>query len=163
MSFEELLAEFKTHVWPHVEYAAGVLDLACESQLQRLDSFQRGFLKELNSDDRSAFLFHNFGPPTIRRRIAVLIFLHCQDNQGAKVFDDRLNDVIWYSLRLYSRTLFGMMRFYNTLPHATRSLSSVSVFQSQLTAFVRSRAETDNDSWRTSLNPRFHFVSGRPL
>ena len=122
---------------------------------------------------------HNFGPPTIRKRIAVLGFLHkialrqchptlvaqfpCQDDQGAKVFDDRLNDVIWYSLRFYYQTLFGMMRIYNSLPHAIRSISSVSNFQAQLTAFVRNLAETGNDSWRTCFNPRFHFVSGRPL
>ena len=98
-------------------------------------------------------------PPSLVRNFPTL---H-QEHQGAKVFDDRRDQIVWYDLNFFPRTLFGMMRLYNTLPASIRELTSVASFQSDLMRFVRTRAEAEHPSWQDSLNPAFHFVSGRYL
>ena len=54
----------------------GALILALPTQLQRIDKMQRWFLDELDMTDTEAFVVYNFAPPSIRRRIGILGFLH---------------------------------------------------------------------------------------
>ena len=153
LSKTEFISQWKSQIWPFLEYPSGVLGLACDSQLSRLDSFQRGFLNELEITEEEAFLEHNFLPPTLRRRIALLGFCHkvalgpnfchptlvaalpcTEDDQGAKVF--RCNPVLCteFRERLFSRILYGALIYYNSICSASRRTPSVETFQSGLTS-----------------------------
>ena len=72
----QMLDQYKTHVWNLIEYHNGVLQHACASQLQRIDSMQRGYVQELHLTEASAFIHYNFAPPSLRRDIGLLGFLH---------------------------------------------------------------------------------------
>ena len=71
-----MLDQFKAHIWSKMEYYNGAILLAGEVQLRKLDKMQRGFLYELGLDDKIAFVNYNLAPPSIRRAIGMLGFLH---------------------------------------------------------------------------------------
>jgi len=71
-----LITQYKTQIWGFSEYSNGALVMATESQIQRLDKMQRWFLHELEITDLDAFKIYNFAPPSLRRRIGLLGFLH---------------------------------------------------------------------------------------
>ena len=71
-----MLNQYKSHIWGITEYSNGVLILAPPSQLNRLDKVQRWYLHELGMSDKEAFISHNFAPPSLRRAIGILGFLH---------------------------------------------------------------------------------------
>ena len=75
-SVKTMLNQYKAHVWSQCEYHDGALILACDTQLARFDSMQRGYLQEFSITDTEAFVEYNFAPPSIRRRIGMLGFLH---------------------------------------------------------------------------------------
>ena len=75
-SVSSMLNQYKSHIWGITEYSNGVLILAPPSQLQRLDKLQRWYLHELGLSDKEAFVDHNFAPPSLRRAIGILGFLH---------------------------------------------------------------------------------------
>ena len=62
---QNMLLQFKTHVWSICEYHNGALILAQHNQLQRIDKMQRWFLHELDITDTNAFVLHNFAPPSL--------------------------------------------------------------------------------------------------
>ena len=72
----QMLDQYKTHVWDLIKYHNVVLLHACASQLQRIDSMQRGYVQELNLTEGSVFIHYNFAPPCLRRDIGLLGFLH---------------------------------------------------------------------------------------
>ena len=75
-SHASLIGKYKTHIWGFSEYSNGAIILACDSQAKRIDKMQRWFLHELGITDTEAFKTHNVAPPSLRRRIGILGFLH---------------------------------------------------------------------------------------
>ena len=75
-SVQDLIGQYKTHIWGNSEYSNEALILACNSQLGRLDRMQRWFLHELGVSDYDACVSFNFAPPSLRQRIGVLGFFH---------------------------------------------------------------------------------------
>ena len=75
-SVKDLIGQFKTHVWGLLEYQTGAYFHASSYLLKKFDSAQRGFLEELQVDEATAFIAHNFAPPTLRRNIGILGLLH---------------------------------------------------------------------------------------
>jgi len=71
-----MLNQYKCHIWGLKEYSNGAIIIAPISQLKRLDKVQRWYLHELGLTDRDAFVNHNFAPPSLRRCIGMLRFLH---------------------------------------------------------------------------------------
>ena len=143
--------------------------MASDSELARLDSFQRHFLQELPMTEEDAFLDFNFLTPTLRRRISVLGFAHkialglghpllgtlfpTKDQGGTKVFEEELFRCTYFRESLFHRNLAGILWYYNIFSSALRSATSVYAFQSVLTQQVRTKVE-DRHPWRDSFNPR---------
>ena len=165
---DELINQYKAHVWSFAEYHNGVITLACESQLARLDSMQRGFLHELSMEDTQAFLKSNFAPPSLRRPIGLLGFVHkrilgechplvkellpsapaitdrtCHTRQ----LECRMAEVRGH-WRLHERSLYAYVILYNRLPQKLVDLPSVADFQSELTRLARTRAYDGDATWR---------------
>ena len=164
-----MLCQYKIHIWGFSEYSNGVLILASWSQLRRIDKMQRWFLSELGITDQEAFINHNFAPPSMRRRIGLLGFIHkrilevchpliCaglpmdQDSScryHSKVLQTFWDDVRGHS-RLYERSLFEYILMYNRLPQSLVEATSVKCFQARLTHLAKERAKRDEPNWRQS-------------
>jgi hypothetical protein len=71
-----MLDQNKSHVWNVKEYPNGALIMAAPRQLRRLDKVQRWYLHELALTDTDAFIKYNFAPPSLRRAIGMLGFIH---------------------------------------------------------------------------------------
>ena len=71
-----LMQQFKTHIWSHLEHHAGAIIMAKKRDRERIDKMQRGFLYELGSNDTDAFLTWGLGPPSFRRAVGILGFIH---------------------------------------------------------------------------------------
>ena len=71
-----MLNHSKAHIWSKMEYSSGAVLIAGEIKLRKLDKLQRGFLYELGLNDKTAFVHHNFAPPSLRRAIGMLGSLH---------------------------------------------------------------------------------------
>ena len=71
-----MLGQYKCHIWGLKEYSNGAIIMAAGLQVKRLDSVQRGYLREINMTDTEAFVNHNFAPPSLRRCIGLLGLLH---------------------------------------------------------------------------------------
>ena len=72
----ELFNQHETHIWSRTEYRNGTILHAAPSQLARIDSMQRGFLKELHVSEIDAFSKFNFALSVLRRDIDILGLLH---------------------------------------------------------------------------------------
>ena len=72
----DLLLQFKSHVWPHLEGTTGAIYHAHTTHLAKLDHLQDQFTKHINLTVEQAFIHYNFAPQRLRRDIAVLGFLH---------------------------------------------------------------------------------------
>ena len=169
LSKAEMIAQWKAHIWPHLEYGQGILEMACKTQLARLDSFQRGFLNELEISEETAFLEHNFAPPALRRRIGLLGFAHkvalgdchprlpellpsTKEPSGTKVFQLFKESIVYFEETLYSKSLYGALQYYNSIPSALRKAPSVKSFQSDLTNEVRRLVRDSNPRWRKAFD-----------
>ena len=75
-SVKDMLNQYKCHIWGLKEFSNGALILAAPNQLQRLDKVQRWYLHERGITDTEAFVSYNFAPPSMRRSIGLLGFLH---------------------------------------------------------------------------------------
>ena len=134
--------------------------------MRRIDSMQRGFLRELGIDERTAFLQHNFAPPSLRRRIGLLGFLQkrvlglCHPlivqllpyaRFTSPYFHSRRLQDFYHEVRgnlvLFNRSLFAFVNIYNVLPQDIVDLPSVKAFQSKLTHLAKHRAQTNDDRW----------------
>ena len=112
---------------------------------------------------------HNFAPPSLRRRIGILGFLHkrvfgaCHPelvqelafdaNQAGKFHASTLvarASEVSARRKLYNSSLYMYILMYNRLPQEVINLPSVSRFQSQLTKFAKTRAEQGDETWRSS-------------
>jgi len=166
-SVQSMLTQYKTHIWSVSEFHNGALILAVPSQLQRIDKMQRWYLHELAISDTEAFVRHNFAPPSIRRRIGMLGFIHkrvlevCHpalikdlafESVQDSVFHDRTLVSHWPEVReharMYNNSLYAYILMYNRLPQEIVNSASVSKFQSELTKLAKDRAEQGHENWR---------------
>ena len=164
-----MMNQYKTHVWSRTEYHNGALILALDNQLQRIDKMQRWFLHELEVTDTHAFIEYNFAPPSLRRRIGMLGFLHkrtlgechpalcafleVDQDQQLRYNDRRLLShfaEVRAHRRLYNNSLHMYVLMYNRLPQEIVELPSVTAFQAKLTSIAKDRARQDHPNWRCS-------------
>ena len=180
-STAELLDQYKSHIWGISEYSNGAVIMAAPSQFIRLDKAQRWFLRELGLTDTEAFLHYNFAPPSLRRCVGLLGFLHkrvlgqCHPALlTALPFAEGLLanfhtkalypfcDLRQYNDRLFKRSLWSYVLLYNRLPQVLVDVASVKLFQSKLTALAKLRAQQNIRDWRKSfqdcdeINAMFH-------
>ena len=149
------------------EYHNGALIVAQIKQLQRIDKMQRWFLHELDITDTNAFVLHNFAPPSLRRRIGMLGFIHkrvlgichpalVKELPFEPVQDGRYHPRTlvshWSEVRAYSRlfnnSLYMYIMMYNRMPQEIVDLPSVTSFQSMLTILTKNRTRDGNPNWR---------------
>ena len=75
-SQSQMFVQYKSHIWGFTEYQNEAILHACVSSLAKLDHLQVSFVHAFNMTEEVAFLDHNFAPPTLRRDIDILGFLH---------------------------------------------------------------------------------------
>ena len=164
---------YKMQVWSIIEYQNPGLMLVCPSQLKRLDRIQRWFLHELGLTDTEAFLQHNVAPPSLRRTMGVLGFLHKAQlglaHPGVRAFFEledparpRFPQLHNKMLKdkgqnkptqwpLFRRSVLEHISIYNRLPQAFADAASISGLQTLLTREAKRRAEAALDNWRESF------------
>ena len=71
-SIQEMIVQYKTHIWPHLENTMGAYFHAAESHLTKLDGVQTRYLRSLGILPERAFLDFNFTPTRLRRCIGAL-------------------------------------------------------------------------------------------
>ena len=170
-SVPAMLNLYKAHIWSKMEYHNGALIIAGEIKLRKLDKMQRGFLYELGLDDKVAFVEHNFAPPSLRRAIGLLGFLHkrvlglchpalkevfpfgtgrtrASHTMPLETFFDEVRG----HSRLYNSSIYMYVLMYNRLPQVLVDCESVATFQSKLTQLATMRAQQDDGiSWRAAF------------
>ena len=165
----QMFDQYKTHVWNLIEYHNGVLLHACASQLQRIDSMQRGYVQELHLTEESALIHYNFAPPCLRRDIGQLGFLHKrilgQCHEAIMAFFPRKPHVCpWHDKQiesylsmctgrraLYERSIFQMVHVYNRLPQEVIDIDNISGFQACLTSMAKRRCIAGTSNWRQTF------------
>jgi len=170
-STEELLGQYKSHVWSLKEYSNGAVLLAAPTQLQRLDQVQGTFLKDIGISDTVAFINFNFAPPSLRRAIGLLGFLHkrvlgqchplvcdalpfaavelCSNYHNKALHP--FTECVGCQGRLFNRSLYAYILIYNRLPQALVDRSSVKNFQAMLTHLAKMDAMMGVEQWRGSF------------
>ena len=164
-SLEDMITQFKTHVWGKIEYHHGATLHACESALSKIDLLQTNFVRDLRITPEMAFLDYNLAPLSLRRDIGLLGFIHKrvlgECHMAVKTllpFSDIENR--WHSKQLethidncvgrhtlYWRSLFGLIHVYNRLPEHIINVNSVKEFQSRLTQSARQRCSDWDANW----------------
>jgi len=184
-SASSLIDQFKTQIWDLMESHSGGIFHAATSILDQLDKTQKHFLEAFEVTQETAFLQHNFAPPTLRRNIAILGMIHkrvlgeCHpsyeellpyfsqrfgrdlQNRHSKQLYGHCNEIVaqW---RLWERSIFGMVDRYNSLSQAAVDLPSVSTFQIFLTETARARCEAGDGKWMYTFDMRRRRANGEP-
>lgn len=171
-STADLFNQYKAHVLSLLEFPTAAIYHASNSVLDGIDSVQRRFLRELQITAKDSFLNFGLAPLQLRRDIAMLGLLHKvvlgQAHSGfSSLFPPCPSDPPRYFTRLQARkhsrqlldrcdgrqpgylgrSLFGLVRVYNSLPQEAVEKSSVSSFQTFLTKIAKSKCENDSDNW----------------
>ena len=172
----QMIDQYKTHIWNLIEYHNGVIQHACASQLQRIDSMQRGYVHELHLTEQSAFIHYNFAPPSLRRDIGLLGFLHkrileqCHETiigffprkpHTSPWHDKQLesySSMCMYRWGLYERSIFHMVHVYNRLPQDVVNIDSISGFQACLTSMAKRRCNAGAANWRQTFRTSLAYV-----
>ena len=168
LSVSNILNQYKAHIWSKSEYHSGALIIAGEIKLRKFDKMQRGLLYELGLNDKTAFVDHNFAPPSLRRAIGILGFLHkrvlgtCHpalqalfpfrvgaDNGWHTKQLEPFYDQVTSHRQLYNNSIYMYILMYNRLPQVLVDCASVSAFQGKLTQLAKLRAQQDDGiAWR---------------
>jgi hypothetical protein len=182
---KDLILQFKTHVWCHLELNTGGHYHACDTVLARLDSVQRNFIRSLDLSPTRAILDYNLAPLCLRRDIAMLGFIynavHGRTHAASQALfkrshlapsEDRrtrgslarhslqlIESACTHSPALLQRSIFGLVRVWNRLPHSFVSATTVSAFQSSLTALARHHCQHGHCGWTMLFSPRQMFTS----
>jgi len=160
-STSDLVQQFKTHVWCHMEIHNGALFHAAPSLLEKLDQVQNSFLRVLGISPAEAFLDLHFAPPQLRRNIGILGLLHKRVLGKCHPSYEQL--LPWYVQRfpggrghghnkqlyghwveasahpaLFARSIFAVTDVYNNLPQHVVDAPSVGCFQNYLTRLSKS-------------------------
>ena len=167
-SVRTMLEQYKSHIWGITEYSNGALILAAPSQLQRLDKMQRWYLHELGITDEEAFVTYNFAPPSLRRHIGMLGFLHkivlgeCHPalrqalpfappgliaRFHTNALDPQRGEVISHD-RLYMRSIYAFILVYDSLPQTLADSPTIASFQARLTHLAKQKASTSEEMWK---------------
>ena len=130
---------------------------------------QRRFLHELGLSDTEAFVRYNFAPPSVRRRLALLGFLHkrvlhqCHPmllellpsmpgDAPRYGWRTRQLEAEWKTViahrRLYERSLYAYILMYNRLPQVLVDVPTVSGFQRKLTRLCKETPDAGDSNWR---------------
>ena len=167
MDLKTVLNQFKCQIWGDMEYHNGALIVASIPDREKLDKFQRWFLRELGMTDWHAFVNFNLAPPSMRRRIAMLGFIHkrvlgechplvrqllpmCPEGTPGRhskslVIDRVTNSEYEY---LWDRSIYMYALMYNRLPQGFVDSTCVKTFQSRLTHLAKQRAISGMPNWR---------------
>jgi len=173
-SVPELVNQFKTHVWSHMEMHSGGIFHAASSLLEKIDHAQNRFLRALGISPAEAFLDLNFAPPSLRRNIGILGLLHKRVLGKCHPSFELL--LPWYAERypegrghghnkqlyghwveisahpaLYARSIFAVCDVYNNLPQHVVDATDVGSFQQYLTQIARVRCQQGEDAWASSF------------
>ena len=129
----------------------GAIFHASSYLLQKLDSTQHHFLEEIGVDAATAFVDHNFAPPSLRRDIGVLGLLHkrvlgkvhpvfhrllpfhadvfgsLRPGEHNKQLYGHILDV-HFQHAMHCRSVFGMVYVNNNLPQEVVDSTSVPIF-----------------------------------
>ena len=145
--------------------------------LDKFDSAQRRFLDCIGIDESSAFIEHNFAPPSLRRNIGILGLLQKRVlGKSHPIFQKLLpfHADVFGSLRpgehnrqlyghildvqfqhsLHSRSVFGIVYVYNRLPQTVVDNPCVSSFQTSLTAMARRKCQDGDPNWMHVFSSR---------
>ena len=168
-SLEALLNQFKSHIWSFIEYCSGAIVCAKPQDRRRIDKMQRGFLYQLECDDVTAFVDYNFAPPSLRRAIAMLGFIHkrvlgsCHplvaqvlpySNDAAaryhtKCLVSHFDEVRGFRSS-YDNSIWVFVLVYNRLPQELIDTGCVHTFQAKLNQLAKMRAKNNDPYWRDS-------------
>ena len=99
---QELIGQFKTHIWGILEIHTGAIFHAANHLLAKIDAVQQHFLDELGIDAKEAYLEFNFAPQQLRRNIGVLGLLH------KRVLGEA--HPVFQKLLPFHRNVFGSLR-----------------------------------------------------
>ena len=150
---------------------------ASTTLLNKVDGTHRRFLRELEVPESTAFLQHNFAPPTLRRNIGILGALHKRVlGLSHPMYEDllpfwqeRFGTVppgkhskqlyggfmeVQAQYELFKRSIFGMCCTYNSLPQVVVDAPDVSAFQKDLTKMARERCEQGCHNWMYTFDLR---------
>ena len=174
-----LLLLFKSHCRSQIEWANGAIYHAAKSLLSRIDSVQTSFCEHLNLNVASAFLEFNLAPLQLRRDIGMLGVLWKVSRKSAhsdmcNLFPlrtaPRPTNVVTRSmsrrlhllfidqcdgsqLDIFARSLFGLIRVWNSLPDNFVLTSSVKDFQKLLTHAARNACWRGESNWDVMFSP----------
>ena len=132
-----------------------------------------------NAVDKTAFVDLNFAPPSLRRAIGILGFLHkrvlgkCHpallalfpfDAGGSHGYHDKPLESFFDQVRghraLYSNSIYMDVFVYKRLLQVFVDCTSVATFQSKLTQLAKARAQQDEgDAWRGAFQSCADVVS----
>ena len=160
---ENLIQQFKTHIWGHLEYVSGSILHATETVLGRLDRIQNSFLRDIDVTPEEAFLKYNFAPTVLRRDIGLLGFVHkatlekCHPgiqklltlrepnayDYHNKPIKNYLDNVICHH-GIFFRSIFGTALLYNRLSQSIVNEPTITKFQARLTTITRLRCTAED-------------------
>ena len=173
-SVKDMLVLFKAHVRSQIEWCNGAIFHAAPSLLERLDSVQTSFLRQLDLDERQAFLDHNLAPFKLRRDIGMLgVFYkichgaahpdfmelfprlpvsvtHGHDTRAMRRRHDLqlVDRCDGTQLCQFQRSLFGLVKVWNALPSAFVHAESVSAFQAKLNKASKYACSAGGVGWQ---------------
>jgi hypothetical protein len=175
----DMITQYKAHVLCILELNTGSFYHAATSVLEPLDNVQESFIRQLGLTRCQAFLDHNLAPLCVRRDIAMLglIFRSVSGQTHADLaalFDPAPPTEHRHRTRraanqhdrqlkeerpgshpaLLQRSVFGLTRVWNRLPHQVVHSTSVRAFQASLTELVRERCRAQDENWHLFLSPR---------
>ena len=159
-SFKQYLSIYKTQIWSSVEWATAGIFHCTPIQLHVIDGVQHRFLRFVGMSQSEAFLSHNLAPLSLRRSIAMLGFIYrCVRNLAPEPccslfsIDHRRNSALRSNSRLHqhqlvdpvdrsttpllSRSVLGLVLFWNNLPKDAVYAPTVKDFQRYITEKMR--------------------------
>lgn len=175
----DLMNQYKTHVLCLLEGTIGGFYHALDTILEPLNQLQTGFIKEVSLSIEGAFLNQNLAPLATRRDIAMLgliykcvhgithqdlqsLFLRCAPakHSHATRLQKHRHPLQLEEYRpgtqhvLLRRSIFELIRIWNTLPEPVVTAESVSKIQTLLTRMVRVTCQRGDKQWGELQSPR---------
>ena len=168
----DLIVLYKAHLLSFLEYRTPAVYHATRAVLNRLDSVQTKFLKNVGVDEVTGLVEFHLAPLCVRRDIAMLGLIHrtvlgkgmpqfaehFRAGRQQRLHDPR-NDC---AAPLIRRSVFGLCAVYNLLPPQIVAMKSVSAFQRGVQDMVCNLAKSGHPQWREMTSPRI-ALSTHPL
>ena len=180
-STQDMLQQFKTHVWGYFEYAHGSIFHATDTQLQKIENLQLRFLRHIGIDYETAFLEFNFAPTFLRRDIAMLGFVqkrilndcHPKLKELLPIREyDRWDyhthpidvdlDSINSRREIFFRSIFGSALLYNRLSQSIVDEKTVPNFQTRLNKIAKARCAAGERNWAFTFHTIEFLLTARP-